>query len=64
MAGCGKEIDYSVPTKYSYKTIKYKCGSTGIDGFPVFCGECAEKHKNVDWRAEAEANGENFDDEY
>jgi hypothetical protein len=64
MAGCGKEVDYTVPTKYSHKTLKYHCGNTGIDGFPVLCDECAEKLKDVDWRAEAAANGENFDEEY
>ena len=64
MAGCGKEIDYTVPTKYSSKTLKYKCGNTGIDGYPVFCDECATENEDVDWRAEAMANGENFDEEY
>ena len=64
MAGCGKSIEYTIPKGYSYKTIEYKCGNTGIDGYPVFCDKCEELNKGIDWRQHAIDNGENFDDDY
>ena len=62
MAGCGKEVDYTIPTKYSSKTLKYKCGNTGVDGYPVLCDKCAEENEGRDWQAEAAANGEAWDE--
>lgn len=64
MCGCGKPVDYNVPTKYSYKVLKYKCGNTGIAGYPVLCDKCAEENKGRDFRAEAIEAGENFDSDY
>jgi len=40
---CGKPVDYTIPKGWDYKTLKYKCGNTGIDGRAVLCGECAQK---------------------
>lgn len=61
---CNATVEYTVPTKYSYKTLLYKCGSTGIDGYPVFCSRCETANAGRDFRAEAMANGENFDSDY
>jgi hypothetical protein len=64
MAGCGKTVDYTVPTRYSSKIVAYQCGATGIGGYPVFCPECEKKYAGRDWRREAIEAGENFDEEY
>ena len=64
MAGCGKSIQVTVPTKYSAKIITTQCGGTGIYGYPNFCDECEKIYAGRDWRREAIENGENFDEEY
>jgi hypothetical protein len=64
MPGCGKQTEQVVPTRYSAKIVPIKCGSTGINGYPVFCEACEPKYADRDWRAEATENGENFDDDY
>ena len=64
MAGCGKEIEVSVATRYSAKLITVKCGSTSPDASPWLCEECEKRHAGVDWRREAILNGENYDDDY
>ena len=51
------------PERVGYKTLKYKCGNTGVDGNPVLCDACAEEFKDRDWRREAEENGEVWDEE-
>ena len=63
MAGCGAKIEQMVPTKFSYKMVPAVCGQTGIYGYPLFCDKCAPKYANVDWRREAELNGEAWDEE-
>jgi hypothetical protein len=64
MPGCNAKIEQIVPTKWDYKRVPAHCGQTGIDGYPLFCDECAPKYANRDWRREAFENGENFDDDY
>ena len=49
---------------YDYKEIKVKCGNTRPDGYPYLCGDCADKHKDVNWDEEAMLNGERIDDDY
>ena len=56
-------VDYTIPKGVGYKTLKYKCGNTGVDGNPVLCDACAEEFKDRDWRREAEENGEVWDEE-
>lgn len=63
MPGCGKEIMQAVPTRYSYKEVPAKCGQTGIYGDPIFCEKCEPLYEGRDWRAEAEANGERYDED-
>lgn len=62
--GCGREIEVTVPTRFSCKLVKTRCGSTGIHGYPQFCDTCAPKYADRDWRREAIEAGENFDDDY
>jgi len=64
MAGCNKEIEVSVPSGYTAKLIKVKCGSTSPYGSPWLCEECEERYAGVDWRREAELAGEQWDDDY
>ena len=61
---CGKPMQVDVPTKYSYKTITVKCGSTSPDGSPWLCEKCEKIHGHRNWRQEAMEAGENFDDDY
>ena len=64
MTGCGVQISIYVPRGYSYKEVKVKCGSTGLDGYPNFCDKCAIIHAKRDWRREAIEAGEQWDDDY
>jgi len=64
-AGCGKEMEVSIPTRYSCKTIIVKCGDTSPSGEPWQCEECAEKNAGRDWRREAIEAGETWgEDDY
>lgn len=63
MPGCGCQVEIPKPPTYM-KMITVKCGSTGYDGYPVFCAECEPKYAGRDWRREAEENGEQWDDDY
>lgn len=40
MPGCGAPIEVAVPTKFNYKLVKARCGSTGYYGDPNFCEKC------------------------
>jgi hypothetical protein len=63
MAGCRKPVDYIVPKGLTgYVTLKYKCGNTGVDGYPVLCETCEKIHEGRDWRREAEEAGETWDE--
>lgn len=64
MAGCGEKMQASIPTKYSSKEITVKCGSTSPWGDPWLCVHCEEHYADVDWRREAELNGEQWDEDY
>ena len=64
MAGCGKQIEVSVPSGFSAKLIKTRCGATSPWGSPWLCEDCEQKYRNVDWRYEAEMAGEQWDDDY
>lgn len=64
MAGCGKDIEVYVERGYDYKAITVKCGNTSPHGSPWLCEECEKKEGHRDWRAEAEAAGERWDDDY
>ena len=63
-SGCGSPVDYTFAKGVGYKTLKYKCGNTGVDGFPVLCDKCAETFDSQQYRQERAEDGENIDDEY
>lgn len=62
--GCGKPVDYYVAKGYGVKKLAYKCGNTGIDGYPVLCEKCAATFSPADYRREVEEAGERIDDDY
>ena len=37
---CGKTIEVTIPTRYSAKVIKARCGGTSIYGDMNLCEEC------------------------
>lgn len=37
---CNNTIEQVIPTRYSAKVIKQKCGSTSIYGEAQYCEEC------------------------
>lgn len=41
--GCENRVSKFVPSGYSYKEIKCKCGTTGPRGELVICEECEQK---------------------
>ena len=47
--GCTNMVDQVVPTKYDYKVIEMKCGSTGIDGQGLYCEDCRAKNHGRPW---------------
>lgn len=40
---CDAKVPYIVPKGWDYKTLYYKCGTTGIDGEAVLCAGCENK---------------------
>ena len=63
-SGCGSPVPYTFARGHTYKTLPYKCGNTGVDGFPVLCDKCAEDFDSHQYRQERAEDGENIDDEY
>lgn len=45
--GCGKQIEVTVPTKYSCKTYTTRCGSTAYDGGVNQCDDCAKRTGDI-----------------
>ena len=41
---CTNKVDLTIPTKYDYKFVKVKCGTTSPnDGETLVCDECLEE---------------------
>lgn len=59
---CNKPISVFVPRGWDYKEITVKCGNTSPTGNPWLCDDCAKKFEDRNWRAEAEANGESWEE--
>lgn len=57
---CNKKMTTWVPKGYDYKEVTVRCGNTRPDGDPYLCDACKELHRDTNWRAEAEANGERY----
>ena len=58
MAGCNKDMQVCIPKGFDYKEITVQCGSTSPSGSPYLCDKCEKQYADVDWRHEAEMNGE------
>jgi len=58
MTGCGSKMAAYVPRGWDYKEITVRCGNTSPHGSPWLCEACERKYAHVDWRREAELNGE------
>ena len=43
---CKNIVVQVVPTRYSAKEIKMRCGSTSIYGTPIYCEECEKLHED------------------
>ena len=63
MAGCGTKMTEYVPRGYDYKEITVKCGNTSPEGSPWLCEKCEKVYEDVNWRREAELNGETWGEE-
>lgn len=63
-SGCGKEVQVFVPRGHHGKMIAYKCGNTGVDGFPVLCKKCCKGFDRGVFRKEMAECGENIDSDY
>lgn len=62
-SGCGKPVEVFVPRGYHGRMVTYKCGNTGIDGYPVLCEACAKGFDRSRFREEIEACGERIDED-
>jgi hypothetical protein len=60
---CRKVITVYIDRPYPYNEIRVKCGDTSPYGYPWECEDCERNNAHVNWRAEAEAAGENWDEE-
>lgn len=45
-SACGKDMMQMVPTKFSYKEVKARCGQTSIYGDRLLCEDCEGKVAN------------------
>ena len=61
---CGKPVEVFVPRGFHGKMVKYKCGNTGIDGYPVLCDECEKHFDSQKYREDVEACGERIEEDY
>jgi hypothetical protein len=42
---CENTVVKYVPRGYDYREVEYRCGSTGIDGNPVWCHSCEDSDR-------------------
>ena len=61
---CGKKITVHVEKGFGYKAIEVNCGNTSPTGYPWLCEVCEEKYRDRDFKAEAIAAGEQWDENY
>ena len=59
--GCGKDIVVYVPTKYDYKEMKVRCGSTSYNGGVNQCEDCANRTGYIPLPYEDEGDMEWYD---
>lgn len=61
---CGKPVEVFVPRGFHGKLVMYKCGSIGVDGYPVLCGGCEHSFSAAEYRLDVEECGERVEDDY
>lgn len=61
---CDKIIEVTIPKGWGYKIVKYRCGNTGLDGYPVLCPEHEKTFDRQEYRENCAANNENIDEDY
>jgi hypothetical protein len=49
---CKNKIEIDVRRGYSYKTVLYSCGSTGVDGDLILCPNCAPNYAAIRTRSD------------
>jgi hypothetical protein len=55
-------VEVFVPRGYYGKMVTYKCGNTGVDGYPVLCMKCAKDFDRTEFRRQIEAAGESIEE--
>ena len=46
---CTNRVEQVVPTKYDYKVIEMRGGSTGINGDVLYCDDCLAQNQGRPW---------------
>lgn len=61
---CGAKFKVTVERgNWAFIEIETKCGNTSPTGDPYLCDKCAERLKNVNWRARAAEFGERYEED-
>jgi hypothetical protein len=55
---CKNKIEIDVRRGYSYKTVLYSCGSTGVDGDLILCPNCSPNYAAI------RARSDEYEDRY
>ena len=51
---CDNKIELPVPTRFDYRMIEYRCGSTYIDGSMILCPACEPQREHREGLAAAD----------
>lgn len=62
--GCGKKMVVWVEHGFGHKEINVLCGNTSPTGYPWLCEKCEVLCQDIDFKAEAIAAGEQWDEDY
>jgi hypothetical protein len=59
---CKNRVEQIVPRgQYGLKTIEMACGSTGLDGSPIYCEECQKIYPTLPAYMYEDAGDEDFE---
>jgi len=61
-SGCGRPVTAFIQKAWHGKVWVYKCGQTGVDGYPVLCPVCHESFDREQYRREIEECGERIEE--
>ena len=51
---CDNKIEIPVPTRFDYRMIEYRCGSTYVDGSMILCADCESQREHREGLADAD----------